>query len=133
MFEKSLKEKLGRIFAIKKVTYDAPSSAQEQEAVFISVENCRSSIKDKLEIAKVTGKVRLFVNSEKYPFGNMAKAIAAAKLADTKDLFFFGIEDNVGTYQNLVERSASFVYFFSSQYNPDRGQLNKVTFDLESN
>lgn len=132
MFRKSLKEKFKRIFAVAKVTYDAPSSAQEQEAVFIQIDSSRISIKDKEEIAKVTGKIRLFVQSDKYPFGSMAKAIANGKLADTKDLFFYDIEDNVSTYQNLVERSASFVYFFSSQYNPDRGEFNKVNFDLET-
>lgn len=131
--EATLAKKMSNIFGFKKVSFSAPGPALEQEAIFISIQSCKGALKKRLYTAKVTGKFRVFVNADKMPLGHILKKISSASADDTKDLFFYEIEENVENYQNLVERSASFVYFFSSQYNPDDGTLGSVTLNLETN
>jgi hypothetical protein len=129
MFEKSLKGKLERIFGFKKVTFDHPSESQEQECIFIEVTSSRSSIKDGREISKTTGKLKVFASSEKMPFGFFAKRIKSALESDTKDLFFYDMDENSGYFGSLVERSMSFVYFFDSQYDPNLGTITSITLE----
>jgi hypothetical protein len=130
MFEKSLKEKFQRIFDLKKATFNLPGESQEQECLFIEIENSRNTIKDGKEIARVTGKIRVFGNQEKIPFGYFSKKIQSAAPADTKDLFFFDFEENAGTFLNIAERSLSFVYFFNSQYDPALGTITSIDIEV---
>ncbi len=131
MFESSLKAKLKKIFDMKKVTYDHSGKDFEQECIFIEVESCKSTIKDALQIAEVRGKLKVFATNDKLPYGYFNKKIAQADNTDTKDLFFYEIEDNSGYYGNLVERSMSFVYFFSSQHNPNLGTITSIQTTTE--
>ena len=131
MFEKTLKEKLQRIFDFKKSTFDLPGESQEQECLFIEVQNARPTIKDGRELAFVEGKLRVFANQDKLPFGYFMKRVKNADPADTKDLFFFDFEENGGTFRNIVERSLSFTYFFDSQYDPAMGTITTVNLDIE--
>jgi hypothetical protein len=113
------------------VSFDLPGESKEQEGVFVQVERSRNTIKEKQSIALVTGKIIVYANADKLPFGYFAKKIQEAAPADTKDLFFYDIEENAGTYKNIAERSMSFTYFFNSQYNPERGVMNEVTNTVE--
>lgn len=138
MFEASLKSKLKRIFDLKKATFNAHgdladihSDSKEQECIFIKVESAKNSIKDKLQVSQVKGKISVFCNSEKLPYGYFSKKIQSAKHEDTKDLFFFDIEENSNIFQNISQRSMSFIYLFNSQYNPEIGTLNELeTFEV---
>lgn len=128
MFESALKEKLQRIFDLKKSTFDLPGDSLEQECLFIQVDGARSTIKDGRELCRVNGRLRVFANTDKLPYGYFAKRIAAAPLGHTADLFFYDIEENAGQIQNIAERSMSFVYFHSAQYNPPAGEIESVNF-----
>ncbi len=128
MFEAALSEKLKTIFDLKKVSFNLPSDAQEQETLFIEVDKANCKIKDKLQIAKVTGKIRVFGNQDKLPYGYFVKKIeAAGELAS--DLFFYNIEENAGTFQNITERNMGFVYFYSGQYDPNVGQITSLEIE----
>ena len=129
MFEASLKEKLKRIFDFDKVSFDVPSESQEQEAIFIQVDNAHSQIKDGRQYARVNGRLRIFANSSKLPYGYFAKKIKESDQSDTKD-FFFEPEQNVGTYLNITERSMGFVYFFDSQYDPAIGTITSIETEV---
>lgn len=130
MFETALKEKIERIFDLDKVTFDSPSESQEQEGAFIEVEAPRVKIGDKKATARVTGKIRLFVQSDKMPFDYLMKKIAAAAPDDKKDLFFFDIGVSAGRFLNLDERTIGFVFFFNSQYNPNLGTINSINITV---
>ena len=127
--QSSLEELFKKIFDFKDVSFSAPGEAREQEKLFVEVEMCRTQILDKREIARVQGKASVFVNGDKIPFGYFARAIAAHP-DETKDLFFFDIDENNRLYENIVERAFSFVYFFDSQYDPDLGTLNQVNIEV---
>jgi len=130
VFESALASKLKRIFDVDKSTFNLPSDIHEQECLFIQVDNARSTIKEGRQVCRVTGKLRYFANTDKLPYGYFAKKIQEAVPADTRNLFFYDIEENAGTFLNIAERSMSFVYFFDSQYDPDLGTLNEVTFEV---
>lgn len=129
MFEESLKYIIKEILDIDKVVYDKPGDSQEQECVFIIIDNSRNKITDKKQRAKVTGTIRVFAELEKLPYGYFSKKIAEAPNNLTRNLFFYDFEDNVGTFGNIVERSASFVYLFNSQFDPSLGNIERVTIE----
>src|SRR5688572_6573931 len=124
MFEKSLEDKLKKIFDLDKVTYDRPSESQEQEAVFIQVENANCRVKDGRQLARVTGTLRVFARSEHLPYGYFAKKISEADASLTKNFFFYDFEENAGTYRDIVERSLGFLFLFDSQHDPEMGEIN---------
>lgn len=127
--ESSLKQKLERIFELQ-VSFDIPSDSREQEKIYVQVDQNRTTITEKKEIAKVTGQLRIFANQSKLPLGYIAKKIAAASAADRKDFFFYDVEEAAGTYNNIVERSLGFVYFYSNQYNPERGTMSSINIEV---
>jgi hypothetical protein len=132
MIESQLKDTLMRIFDFKKATFNMPDSdAQEQECLFIEIQDSKNRMGEAVQKGKISGIIRVFVNSDKMPLGYFAKKIEQAQSSDTKDLFFYEIEQNAGTYQNIVERTTKFIYFFNSQYNPSVGTINQVTIDTE--
>ncbi len=126
MFESELKALLKKIFAVKKVTFDNPGESQEQEVLFIEIDNCTSAIKDGFEKHMVSGNAVFFANADKLPFGYFAKRIKQADHADTKELFFFDFESNSRRNQNIVQRGFSFVYFYSAQYDPKVGEITSI-------
>jgi hypothetical protein len=130
VFEKTLTAKLKNIFNVKKVTFDHPGESREQECIFINVENARVTIKDGREICRVNGTLVFYANNEKLPYAFFFKKIRDAALSDVKDLHF-SPEQNTGLYENIVERSMDFVYFYDSQYDPDLGILNEVNFQQQ--
>lgn len=130
MFEKSLSESLKNIFDVRDVSFNLPSSPHEQECLFIQVENSVNSFKAGRAIAKVTGKISLYANAEKLPFGYFSKKIESASKELTMPFFFFDFEENTLAYLNICERSLSFIYFFDSQYNPNIGQITSTTIQV---
>lgn len=130
MIEQSLSDSLLKIFDFKKVSFNEPSDSLEQECLFIKVEKSHSTIKDGLELAKVTGKLKLYCKMDKVPLGYFAKRIQLASPALTKPFFFYDLEENSGYQLDLTERSVSFIYFFSSQYAPPVGIINSLTIEV---
>lgn len=129
MFETALKSIVKTVFDFDKVTFDRPAEASEQECIFIEVSEARPTIKDGEQLCRVNGRLRVFANAEKMPFGYLMKKIRESSPALTKDLFFFDFEANAGVIGNIVERSMSFEYFYNSQYDPDLGTITSI--DIE--
>lgn len=131
MFERSLKSKLQQIFAMKKATFDEPGESQEQDCLFIQVDRSRNSFKDGRAYSRVEGRLVVFAAADKLPFAYMSKSIAEHP-DEAKDFFFFEIEENTRTYQNIVQRSVSFVYFFNSQYDPAIGTITSIETEVST-
>lgn len=130
MFETALKEKFQRIFDLKKSTFNDPSEeAPEQDTLFIRVEKAVSSIRDTTQLCRVEGRVIVFGQAEKLPFGFFQKKIRNAALEDTTDVFFHDMEANEPLYENIVRRGFQFVYFFNGQYDPDQGTITSIEFE----
>ena len=126
--EDTLKFHFEQIFQVKKVVFDTPGESQEQDCIFIEVENSRNNFKDGRWISKVTGNMIMFAPNDKLMLGFFSKAIAKAPANLTRPLFFEDFEENTKRIQNIVQRSVSFVYFFDSQYDPETGKITSVTF-----
>lgn len=129
MFENSLKEKFETIFEISKVTYDQPGESKEQECLFINVEKCLNKVVDGHFYCRVRGKGFVFAQAGKIPFGYFSKKINKSDPALTKDLHFSEIEESENLYENIVQRSFTFVYFFNSQYNPVVGNIEDIEIE----
>lgn len=133
MFESTLEQKLKTIFEVKKVTYAEPSPMGEQECIFVEVTDSLNSIKDGRAKAKVTGTITMIGQGEKLPFGFFSKQIAKAKRELTADLFFYDFEQNTKRFQNIVQRTCGFVYFFDAAYDPDQGTITDVELTVDFN
>ena len=124
--EDVLEDLLKRIFAVKKVTYAEPGESQEQDCIFVEVESAPFKMTDGIARAKVTGKLYINGQNDKLTFGFFSKAIDLAPHEYTKHFFFSDFEQNTKRFQNLVQRSVSFIYFFSSQYDPELGTITSI-------
>ena len=131
MFEKTLETKLKDIFDVKKVVYDQPGESEEQECIFIEIEQSRNHVKDKRFIARVNGTLTIVGSSEKMPYGFFSKKIDEAKPAVKRDLAFFNLERNTRVFRNIVQRTADFTFFFNGQYDPNIGSITSVTTNIE--
>lgn len=120
---------LKRIFDLDKVTFDNPGESNEQNCMFIQVEKADVRIRDGRQISKSMGTLRVFANADKLPYGFFAKKIAEASPVDT-ERFFFGAEENLGTFQNIAERRFSFVFLLDSQYDPALGTISEVNISI---
>ena len=133
MFEKQLESKFLKIFNCKKVTFDQPGQSQEQEVLFVEIEVAKNIVKDGQVVSKISGSASMFGNNDKLTFGYFSKRIAKSDPDDTKSLFFYDIESNTKRFQNIVQRGFSFIYFFNSQFDPETGSIESVTFTTEEN
>ncbi len=133
MFEATLEAQLKRIFKLEKVTFDTPGESQEQEGLFVAVKTAKTRIRDGREIALVQGTLHIFANAEKLKYGYFSKSLDQARPADTKKLFFFNFEENLGTRGNICERSLDFLYFFDGQYDPALGSITSVDLSTAEN
>lgn len=133
MFREQLKDELKQIFDFPKVSFDTPSEDREQEVLFVQIDVARNNVKDTSVKSRVEGRLLVYANSDKFPFGYLEKQIQAADPSLTKNFFFYDITGNAGTLGNIAERTASFIYFYSGQYDPNKGSITSVTIgDLES-
>lgn len=130
MFEAELKEKLQRIFGVRKATYEQPSEAKEQEVIFISIETATSKVTQGLGVAMAQGSFSIFASSEKMPFGYINKRINLAANSDTKDFVFYNIDENQKYFGNLVERKSSFTFFYRGDYDPNQGDLTSIELEF---
>jgi hypothetical protein len=125
MFERTLGDKFKTIFEVDRVKYEDPGESREQETLFIEIETSRNTIKDGRAFARVTGKASLFAQADKLPFAYFSKCIAShSELC--QDVFFFDLEENSRLFQNIVQRTLSFVYFFDIQYDPEIGTITSL-------
>lgn len=126
MFENELSEKLKKIFDVKKVSFDAPGEAMEQETLFIEVSNFRSFVKDQRVVGKADAKAYYFSTNQKLPFGYWAKKIALADTDDSESFFFYDLEQNSQIFRDKIQRAFSFVYFFNRQFDPEKGTISSI-------
>lgn len=133
MFEKQLESKFLKIFNCKKVSFDQPGESREQEVLFVEIEVAKNIVKDGQVVSKISGSASMFGNNDKLTFGYFSKRIAKSDPDDTKSLFFYDIESNTKRFQNIVQRGFSFIYFFNSQFDPETGSIDSVTFTTEEN
>lgn len=130
MFKAALASKLKTIFEIDKASFDRPGDSQEQECIFIEVESAANKISQPRQSSKVIGKIRIFGNADKIPYGYFSKKINAADPALTRDIFFYDFEENTETFRNIAERSMSFHYLYEAQYDPAIGEISSVNFEI---
>jgi hypothetical protein len=129
MFRKLLTSQLTNIFDIKKVSFSQPSESNEQDTLFVKIASAKYRPNETKIIGRVVGKITLYSNHEKLPFGFFIKQIQKSKV-DDKQLFFYNIEEN-NEYMaavDLVERSCEFIYFYSEDFDPAKGEINELTF-----
>lgn len=131
MFESALKEKIKTIFDLKRVDFARPSESQEQEVAFVSIDKVKTGFTDARENTRVEGRMSVFAQQSKMPHGYFARRIISSKHEDVKDFFFFDVDENAGTYREIDVRSLSFVFFFSSQYDPDQGKIVSIQTNVE--
>lgn len=126
--ENELEEKLNKIFGFKHgATYRAPSEDREQEKLFIRITNVKTKVSGDKCRSKVEGGLVVYADQQKLPFDYFEKRIEMADASLKKDFFFYDITANAPNGGELVERSASFIYFYSGQYDPNKGTINEVT------
>lgn len=131
MFESKLIEDLKNIFGVEKVTFDQPDTANEQELIFVDIEETKNQIKSKSVKLRVLGTAQMFANANKLKHGFFAKRIAKASNEITKNFHFSDLEQNSNVYRNIAQRSFRFVYFFSDQYDPSKGSITEIDFNIE--
>lgn len=124
--ERDMQDKFERIFELNKVVFDEPGASEEQECLFVEIEQNTSRIQDTFYVAKITGTATLFGQNNKLPVSFFAKKIAKADPDDKGDFFFFNIDENTRRFKNIVQRSFSFVYFFKNQYDPNKGEMSEL-------
>lgn len=131
--EGHLSDNLRAIFGVAKVSFDEPGGAKEQDAIFVSVSSCVPSyIRPGEARFRVEGDAILFANADKLPLGFFAKKIEQAPNDLTKRFTFMDMESNTRVFRNIVQRSFSFIYFLSGQYDPETGNITSVTFSTET-
>ncbi len=126
MLELELKEKFATIFGFKSTRLEAPSDSHEQECLFIEIDKISSSPKDGVYKAMASGKISAYAQGEKLPLGYFYKRLRNADKELTKDLFFWGGEESKLITNNIVMRSLTFNYFFTSQYDPEIGNIESI-------
>ena len=130
MFRTELQEKLKAIFGFKKVSFDSPGESYEQDTLFVDIQDCSSNAGHGKVTAKVQGSLTVYSERNKLPFGFFQKKIGQAKLELTENFFFFNFDRDIATSParivNISERRTEFVFLFSSQYDPDHGQLTEL-------
>ncbi len=130
--------KLQQIFAFKKSTYNAASANSstgsfEQDVLFIEILESKSRARDGKVTAQVSGSIVTFAQVDKLPYGYFQKRITIAPPEATKDFFFFDIDLNPvnspARIQNISERRLRFVYLYSSQFDPEHGELTSLEIE----
>ncbi len=133
MFRTEMKEKLREIFGLAKVSYDEPGESFEQDTLFIQIQECQSRTGQGRATAKVRGSLVVYSQNNKLAFGYFNKRLQNAKPELVKDFFFYDIDvdalNSPARLLNISERRASFVYLYSSQYDPNQGLLNELVIE----
>lgn len=135
MFRASLQQNLEKIFGVKKVTYNAPSDVYEQDSLFVNVQEVTSRIAPgKSAYARVMGNLTVYSHGARLPFGFFSKRIQAADSELTKDFFFFDLDVNAlnspARLQDISEIQGKFIFLYSSQYDPNQGELTDLELEF---
>lgn len=137
MFKKELKEKLESIFKFKKTTFDAYSDEFEQDTLFIEVQDLLERVYSGGVSIKITGDLIYFSQVDKLKYGLMIKLIEQANAIDKNLFFFYDVDkQNVSSQAkliNIAERRVSFVYLYSGEYDPDKGEITSLEMDCCNN
>lgn len=138
MFKNELMRRCNLIFGFEKTTFDAPSEKFEQDTLFLVIDSARSRIvgvKGGRSTSRVVGALLVFSQNDRFPYGYFTKRVENAPYPLTRDFFFYDfdqdVSDSPARMQNIHERRTNFIFFFDSQYDPDKGELNEVTFTIE--
>lgn len=132
MIEDLISTKLKSVFGLSKVTFDLPGESLEQDCLFIDLNTSHLNVKDGQFTGRVEGEAKVYTQRSKMPIGYFAKCIAKHGQGDAKQFFFYDIEETTKTFQNLVERSFGFIFFFDSQYDPEVGTINTINIQRVS-
>jgi hypothetical protein len=133
LVEKELKDKLQRIFDLKRASYDQPSLSDagvpvtEQQCLFIDVETPKFTVKDGRAVGRISGRGMVLAPNDKLTFGYFALKLKKAKYADTKDFYFFELDQNAKVIGNVVSRTFGFIYFFNSELDPNIGNIDSAS------
>jgi len=136
VFRAEISQKLAAIFGFRKTTFDAPSvgpgGAPEQDTLFIEISEARTRATEGKVYSEVKGSIIVFAQMDKLPFGYFNKRIQKASHELTKGFIFFDIDLNPisspARIQNITERRVRFVYLYSSDYDPEHGELTSLQF-----
>lgn len=129
MFETTLETALKKIFDVPIVTYSKPDPKNiEQNVLFVDVVKAVIGAKEKKATARVTAEVTMYAPANKLKFGFFGKRLYMADATDTAPFYFYNLEESDKLYGDLVERRCKFIYFFSSEYDPEHGSLTSVEF-----
>lgn len=135
MFRKDLREKLNKIFGLRKTTFDDYSDHYEQDTLFIEVVDSRSKITGSKIRHRVTGSLIVFSQVEKMPYGFFLKRIEQADENLKRDFFFFDIDNDIvsspARFMNLHERRVSFSYSATEQYDPNKGSITSLNMECK--
>lgn len=104
-------------------------AAGEQEVLFVQIDEVKTTVKNGKVLAKVHGTGSISAPIDQLPFGYFSKRIAQAGHDRTKDFYFFQVDVNKGRFQDVIERTFSFIFFYSSQYDPDNGNITSIDFE----
>lgn len=132
MIEKEIKGRLERMFDLK-VSFDEPGESNEQDTLFVEIIQNNSKVKDGRLVARVEALCSIFGPSDQLTLGYVAKKIDQAEPVDRSPFFFFDIEQSSRLYQNIVQRSFSFVYFFNGQFDPEQGTITSTDINIGVN
>lgn len=127
-----MKEKLLKIFDFPKATYAEPGESQEQNCLFIEVQSSRNQVKDRKMVSRVTGQVTVYGIFERLPYGYFSKCIDKAEKELKEGFFFFDFEANTKIFQDKVQRTFNFIYFFNGQYDPNLGSITSIDIEEQS-
>jgi hypothetical protein len=135
VFRDDILKSIHQIFGFKKTTFDAPSDSFEQDTCFVNIERSNTRASSKVIYAKARGHLTVYSQANKLTFGYFNKRIEKADPELTKKFFFFDIdidiENSPSRVQNIHERRVSFDYFFSGQYDPNKGSLTTIDWSLD--
>lgn len=130
MFRKELDRRLQEIFGLR-VTFDASSDVEEafeQDKLFVEIIQATNRASSNKIYSKVTGQLVMYSEVNKLPYGYFTKRIENADPELTKDFFFSPEESPVtqARMQNITERRIGFVFLFSEQFDPNKGELTTL-------
>jgi hypothetical protein len=133
MFKSSLSTRLSSIFDIRRVSFDEPGDTREQDKIFVEIDSVRpqGTYDGKKLKAVINGKITIFAQSKKLPFGFFQKKLYNCNKDMQKDLFFYNFDNNV-TYlgaEGLTERSCNFQFNYTEDFDPDKGYIEEFIIE----
>lgn len=134
MFRPDLETKLKNIFGVDRFVYDAFNLGQEQETIFIDIDNARDYTTLGVINFLVDGRIAICAPADKHRYGWMHKKIEMANSKDSR-FFIFGRNESPIRFSHnnndFIKYDIDFVYKFSSDFNPISAKIIGVDTNLE--